>query len=205
MALTALLVACGGEDVPDPSPTTTTTSATTPTTTPAEATTGPTQTAPAFDCGPVQEAQQALDEAYGTELDELGIRRGDPRAQSVFTIVTTNQGPAYYAAVLAAAPPESSQDAQRVLDYYQRLSAQTGVVDPGTGSAEDLATAMTALDEAGLVVNPDLADATAVVDAQERLQAAVEAACTGSGATGSAPPETPSPTSTLTSTEQSSS
>lgn len=197
MALGALLAACGGDEAPDPSPTTTTTSPTaSPTTTPAGTTDSPTSTGPAFDCPPVQAAQQALDEAYAAELDALDIRRGDPQAQSVFTIVTTNQGPAYYAAVLAAAPPESSQDAQLVLDYYQRLSAQTGVLDAGTGSAEDLATAMNALDEAGLVVNPDLADASAVVDAQERLQAAVEAACSGSTATESAPSDTSTPSST---------
>lgn len=200
MVLFALVAACGGDDAPDPSPTTTTTSPTaSPTTTPSEASDSPTATGPVFDCAPVQAAQQALDEAYGTELDELGIRRGDPRAQSVFTIVTTNQGPTYYAAVLAAAPPESSQDAQLVLDYYQRLSAQTGVVDPGTGSAEDLSTAMNALDDAGLAVNPDLADATAVVDAQERLQAAVEAACAGSTATESTAGDGESPTSATTS------
>ncbi len=182
-----LLAGCGEAQTPDPSPTTTTTTPTaTPTTSPAETTGTPTSSGPGFDCATVQAAQKALDDAYAAELDELGIRRGDPRAQSVFTIVTTNEGPTYSAAVLAAAPPEQTPDAQFVLDYYQRLAARAGTLDTGTGSAEDLAAAMTALDDATLVVNPDPATATQVIEAQERLQAAVERDCSNTTATATA-------------------
>jgi len=172
-----LLAGCGGSEAPDPAPTTTTT---TPTTSPSTATQSPTSSGPSFDCASVRTAQDALDEAYSAELDEVGIRRGDPQAQSVLTIVTTNEGPTYYAAVLAAAPPDASADAQAVLDYYQRLAEAAGPLDVGTGSAEDLAAAMDALDDATLSVNPDASAAAEVVAAQERLQAAVEADCSAS-------------------------
>ncbi|GAA0298506.1 hypothetical protein GCM10009528_14380 [Kineococcus aurantiacus] len=190
--MVAGLAACGG-GAPDPAPTTTTASAA-PTTAPTTATVtsasaGPTSTGPGFDCPSVQAAQEVLDEDYSAELDRLGIKRGDPRAQSVFTVVTTNEGPTYYAAVLAAAPPEATPDAQVVLDYYARLATQVGTLDAGTGSAEDLAAAMDALDEASVVVNPDPAAATRVVEAQERLQAAVEQACAEAS---SSPSSTPS-------------
>ncbi|PRY11115.1 hypothetical protein [Kineococcus rhizosphaerae] len=170
-----LLTGCGaGDEAPDPAPTTTTASPVSSSGTP---TAGPTSTGPAFDCASVRSAQEKLDADYSDELDRLGIKRSDPRAQSVFTVVTTNEGPTYYAAVLAAAPPDATPDAQLVLDYYTRLATQVGTLDPGTGSTEDLAKAMDTLDEAGLVVNPAADAATTVVEAQERLQAAVEKDC----------------------------
>ncbi|WP_432512026.1 hypothetical protein [Kineococcus sp. SYSU DK001] len=174
-----LLAGCGADGSPDPAPTTTTTRPTA-TATGSTSPASPTSSGPGFDCTTVQAAQDALDEAYSAELDALDIQRGDPRAQSVFTVVTTTEGPVYYAAVLAAAPPGSLQDAQVVLDYYTRLATQVGTLDPGTGSADDLARAMSAIDDAGVVVNPDPTAATTVVQAQERLQAAVERDCAGS-------------------------
>ena len=185
LAAAGALAACGGGQAPDPAPTTTTADPAPVSTTSTAA--APTSSGPSFDCPSVQSAQTALDDAYGTELDRLGIKRGDPRAQSVFTIVTTDEGPAYYAAVLAAAPPEASADAQVVLDYYTRLATEVGDLDVGTGSAEDLARAMDALDAAGAAVTPDPAAATAVVQAQERLQADVDRACSGSSPSSSAP------------------
>lgn len=191
-----VLAGCGGQDTPAPSPTTTTTSPTAPTTSSSASgsPTSPTSTVPTFDCASVDAAQKTLDDAYAAELDRLGIGRGDSQAQSVLTLVTTTEGPEYYAAVLAAAPPEDSQDAQFVLDYYQRLATQAGDLSAGTGSAEDLAAAMDRLDDATLVVSPDVDSATQVVAAQERLQAAVERDCTG-GAT-----NTPSPSASTSTT-----
>ncbi|WP_432544709.1 hypothetical protein [Kineococcus sp. SYSU DK002] len=194
----ALLAACGADGSPDPAPTTTTT---TPTATAASSTppASPTSSGPAFDCTTVRSAQDALDDAYAAELDALGVERGDPQAQSVFTVVTTTEGPEYYAAVLAAAPPGSLPDAQVVLDYYTRLATQVGALDPGT--TDDLPGAMTAIDDAAVVVNPDPAAATAVVAAQERLQAAVERDCAGSTPTQSATQtatQSPSPSGTVT-------
>ena len=196
-----LLLGCGGSDTPDPTPTTTTTTATVPATTPVTGPTssGPTSSAPAFDCASVDAAQDALDAAYAAELDRLGIGRGDAQAQSVLTLVTTTEGPAYYAAVLAAAPPAQSADAQAVLDYYQRLAARAGDLDAGSGSAEDLAAAMDRLDEATLAVSPDADTAGRVVATQERLRAAVERDCADATATPSGPTGSPAgPTATST-------
>ena len=194
----AVLVGCGGGDSPDPAPTTTTRSPTETTTSPASSgTQSPTSSGPTFDCASVDAAQKTLDDAYAAELSRLGIRRGDSQAQSVLTLVTTTEGPGYYAAVLAASPPEESQDAQLVLDYYQRLAAQAGDLTAGSGSAEDLAAAMDRLDDATLVVSPDANSAARVVAAQERLQAAVEGACSGAGPSSSPSPSGPaSPTGT---------
>ncbi|MFD0484635.1 hypothetical protein ACFQ46_18740 [Kineococcus sp. GCM10028916] len=191
----AVLAGCGGGDSPDPAPTTTTRSPTETTTSPASAVTeSPTSSGPTFDCASVDAAQKTLDDAYAAELSRLGIRRGDSQAQSVLTLVTTTEGPGYYAAVLAASPPEESQDAQLVLDYYQRLAAQAGDLTAGSGSAEDLAAAMDRLDDATLAVSPDANSAAQVVSAQERLQAAVEDACSsGSNANPSNPSSSPSP------------
>ncbi|NAZ76560.1 hypothetical protein GTQ99_14205 [Kineococcus sp. T13] len=203
VGLAALLAGCGGEEAPDPSPTTTTTRPTGTATSSPSATASPSPTGPGFDCASVDAAQGALDDAFAAELDRLDIGRGDPRAQSVYVLVTTSEGPAYYAAVLAAAPPEQAADAQLVLDYYQRLAARAGALDAGDGSTEDLLTAMDRLDEAAAAVGADPAAGTRVVDAQERLQAAVEAACTSptasatSTATGTA---TSTATGTATST-----
>ena len=152
---------------------------------------------PAFDCPALDAAQQEMDEAFSSELDRLEVRRGDPRAQSVYALVTTREGPSYYAAVLTAAPPELTGDAALVLGYYQRLAVQAGGVDAGSGSTEDLTAAMSALDHAAAAVD-DPATGTEVVDAQERLRAAVERACSGPSAS-----STTSTTST-TSTEGSS-
>lgn len=178
LAAAAAVGACGGGDggEPDPAPTTTTVEPA-----PVSTTSSPSATSsgPVFDCASVEAAQKALDDAYASELDRLGIKRGDPRAQSVFTIVTTNEGPEYYAAVLAAAPPDATADAQVVLDYYTQLATRAGTLDVGTGSAEDLGRAMDALDAAGAAVNPDPSAATSVVQAQERLQADVDRECSG--------------------------
>jgi hypothetical protein len=189
----SVLAGCGGSETPDPTPTTTTTTPTAPVTTPvtASASSGPTGSGPTFDCDRVEAAQDALDAAYAAELDRLGIGRGDAQAQSVLTLVTTAEGPAYYAAVLAAAPPELTPDAQAVLDYYQRLADRAGDLDAGSGSAEDLAAAMDRLDEATLAVTPDAGTADRVVTTQERLQAAVEQDCARSTPTSSGPADAP--------------
>ncbi|MEW1957841.1 hypothetical protein [Kineococcus sp. NPDC059986] len=194
LAAAGVLAACGGGDAPDPSPTTTTVEPAPVSSTSPSA--SPTSSGPVFDCASVQSAQKRLDDAYGTELDRLGIKRGDPRAQSVFTIVTTNEGPQYYAAVLAAAPPDATADAQVVLDYYTELATQVGTLDVGTGSAEDLGKAMDALDAAGAAVNPDPSAATAVVQAQERLQADVDRECSGASPSSSSATSSPSATTT---------
>ena len=183
----AVLMGCGGSDSPDPSPTTSSPTATPTTSAPGTGSGSPTSSGPTFDCGSVEAAQKALDEAYAAELDRLGIGSGDAQAQSVLTLVTTTEGPAYYAAVLAAAPPQDSQDAQLVLDYYQRLAARAGDLDAGSGSAADLTAAMDRLDEATLAVNPDANSASQVVAAQERLQAAVASDCSGSSTATSSP------------------
>ncbi|WP_432486340.1 hypothetical protein [Kineococcus esterisolvens] len=183
--------------MPVPAPTTTTVE---PTSSPVVTSTAPASPEPGFDCATVDTAQQELDRAFSTELERLDISRGDPRAQSVYALVTTEEGPAYYAAVLAAAPPELDDDAQLVLDYYQRLARAAGDLDPGTGSAADLTAAMTALDDAAAAVD-DPAAGTAVVQAQERLQAALERSCSGdptTSATASAPSGSPSAAPTRT-------
>ena len=189
----ALAAGCsgGGEAAPAPAPATTTTLE--PTSSPAAGTGTPTASAPAFDCPVVDAAQEQLDGAIGAELDRLDVDRGDPRAQSVYALVTTREGPAYYAAVLAAAPPELGEDARLVLDYYRRLALAAGPLDPGTGSTADLTAAVTALDRAAGAVD-DPAAGAAVVDAQERLQAALGRACSGGSATTS--PATTSPATT---------
>ncbi len=184
----ALAAGCSGGDEASPAPATTTTLE--PTSSPAASTGTPTAPAPAFDCPVVQEAQEELDGAIGAELERLDVDRGDPRAQSVYALVTTREGPAYYAAVLAAAPPELDGDARLVLDYYRRLAQAAGPLDPGTGSTADLTAAVDALDRAAGAVD-DPAAGTAVVDAQERLQAALGRACSGGSATTS--PATTSP------------
>lgn len=167
------LAGCTSADAPVPAATTTTGSPDT-----AGATVSPTTATPAFDCATVGTAQQELDEAFTDELSRLDIGRGDPRAQSVYALVTTTQGPEYYSAVLAAAPPELGADAQSVLDYYQQLADRVGTVDTGDGSTEALTAAMTRLDDATAEVDDPTAG-TAVVEAQERLQAAVQQSCSG--------------------------
>ena len=173
LTLCLTVAACSGDDGAAPAPTTTTTS-------PVETTSTapPATSVPAFDCGPVTAAQQQLDDAFADELSRLDIGRGDPRAQSVYALVTTTQGPEYYSAVLAAAPPELGDDARTVLDYYQQLADRVGTVDTGDGSTEALTAAMTRLDEATAGVDDPTAG-TAVVQAQERLQVAVGQACSG--------------------------
>lgn len=187
------LVACSSDDDAAPAPTTTTTTPDTASST--SPTASPTDDVPAFDCPTVDTAQQQLDQAFADELSRLDIGRGDPRAQSVYALVTTTEGPEYYSAVLAAAPPELAADAQSVLDYYQRLADEVGTVDTGEGSTEDLTAAMTRLDDATAAID-DPSAGTAVVEAQERLQTAVQKSCSGSSAT-----ETPSESSTATTTE----
>ncbi len=193
-AAVVALAGCSGDEVLTPAPTTTTVE---PTSSPSGTTSTPRQSEPAFDCPAVRAAQDELDSAFTAELERLDVPRGDPRAQSVYALVTTEQGPAYYAAVLAAAPDELSADARLVLDYYQRLALAAGDLDPGTGSAADLTAAMAALDDATAAVDGTAAG-TDVVAAQERLQGAVERSCsgdesptatgTGSSTTGSAAP-----------------
>ncbi|WP_432535649.1 hypothetical protein [Kineococcus arenarius] len=175
-AAVVLLTGCSGDDeVITPAPTTTTVE---PTSSPSGSTSTPQRSDPAFDCPAVRAAQDELDSAFTAELERLDVPRGDPRAQAVYALVTTEEGPAYYAAVLAAAPAELSGDAQLVLDYYQRLARAAGDLDPGTGSTADLTTAMAALDEATAAVD-DPAAGTDVVAAQERLQSALERSCSG--------------------------
>jgi len=184
----ALLVAGCSADEPDAPDASTTTVPPAPAATSAAATASPTTSEPAFDCGAVDAAQDALDAAYAAELDRLDVHRGDPRAQSVYALVTTTQGPAYYAAVLAAAPQELRADAQLVSDYYRRLSAQVGDLDVDSGSEQALADAMDRLDDATVALEPTPAagaGGTEVVAAQARLQAGVERACSGTGATSS--------------------
>lgn len=197
MAALAGLVACSDDDgaapVPVPAATTTgtgttttaTTSATTTTTAPSAATVtdSPTGIATTFDCASVEAAQQRLDDAYSGELERLDVGRGDPRAQSVYALVTTTEGSSYYASVLSAAPAELQPDARLVLGYYQRLATSAAQIDPGSGSAEDLHSAMTALDDASAAFDDPATTGSAVVDAQERLQAGVQRACTGSAST----------------------
>ena len=200
VAAAALLVAgCSGEE-PDAPDAGTTSVPPSPATTSAAVTGSPTTSVPGFDCDAVDAAQDALDGAYAAELDRLDVHRGDPRAQSVYALVTTTQGPAYYAAVLAAAPEELRGDAQQVLDYYRRLSAQVGDLDVDSGSEQALADAMDRLDEATVTLDPSPAAGTGggaeVVAAQARLQAGVERSCTGPGASAS---PTASPTSATTS------
>ncbi len=195
LVATAAVSACSVGDEPAPAPTTTTVQPG-PVNTPSSSPTA-TSSSPTFDCPSVQTAQAALDGAYGAELDRLGIDRGDPRAQSVFTLVTTDEAPEYYAAVLAAAPPEASDDARVVLDYYTQLASRVGTLDVGNGSVEELATAMAEIDAAGEAVNPDLSAATAVVQAQERLQAQLDRDCSGSpGAGPSESSQSPAPSTT---------
>jgi hypothetical protein len=182
----ALLVAgCSGGE-PDAPEASTTTVPPSPAATSAAATASPTTSVPAFDCQAVDAAQDALDGAYAAELDRLDVHRGDPRAQAVYALVTTTQGPAYYAAVLAAAPEELRADAQQVLDYYRRLSAQVGDLTVDSGSERALADAMDRLDDATVALDPSPAAGSGgsqVVAAQERLQAGVERSCAGAGAT----------------------
>lgn len=181
LTLVLALSACTADDAAGPAPTTTTTSADAVTTPSAS----PTPSPPAVDCATVTAAQQQLDDAFSDELSRLDIGRGDPRAQSVYALVTTTQGPEYYSAVLAAAPPELDADARVVLDYYQQLADRVGTIDTGDGSTEALTAAMSQLDDATVAIDASAADptaGTAVVQAQERLQAAVGQACADSTA-----------------------
>ncbi len=177
---------CGSADPDSPAaPTTTTAPASTPVTSSAPAgsptaTTG-TDGEGGVDCAAAQEAQQELDEAYSAQLDELGIGRGDPRAQTVYALVTTTEGPDYYSALAAAVPPELADDARRVLEYYEQVAAAVGEVDYGDGSRDALARAGNDLAAAteGVVGDPETG--TAVVQAQERLQSEVQRACADGG------------------------
>ncbi|WP_432497064.1 hypothetical protein [Kineococcus gypseus] len=189
-ALGLLTPGCSERAAPAPAPTTTTLE---PTAEPATSAATAPASAPAFDCTAVQDAQDELDEAFAAELERLDVDRGDPRAQSVYALVTTEQGPAYYADVLRAAPPELGDDARRVLDYYERLASAAGELDPGSGSAADLTASVDALDRAAAAVD-DPAAGTAVVQAQERLRAAMERSCEGDApatASATASPSTP--------------
>ncbi|NIZ89595.1 hypothetical protein [Kineococcus rubinsiae] len=186
----ALLAGCSADE-PDAPPATTTTVPPSTAVASTPVTASPTTSVPAFDCAAVDTAQQELDRAYADELDRLDVHRGDPRAQSVYALVTTTQGPAYYSAVLTAAPAESREDAQLVLDYYERLSAQVGDLDVDSGTEEALGDAMDRLDDATVALDPSPAGGTEVVAAQERLQAGVERSCSGPGASSS--PATSSP------------
>ncbi|MCI2238607.1 hypothetical protein MO973_44565 [Paenibacillus sp. TRM 82003] len=166
---------CSGDEVPGPAPTTTTVE---PTLSPTPGTAGSTTTSPAFACSAVQSAQEELDGAFAAELERLDVPRGDPRAQSVYALVTTEEGPSYYASVLAVAPPELAEEARLVLDYYERLAQEAGDLAPATGSAADLAAAVAELDRAVAAVD-DPAAGTAAVEAQERLQTALTRSCSG--------------------------
>ncbi len=188
---------CSEQELPGPAPTTTTVE---PTLSPEPGTSAPTATTPAFDCSAVRSAQEELDGAFAAELERLDVPRGDPRAQSVYALVTTQEGPSYYASVLAAAPPELAEDARLVLDYYERLAQEAGDLTPATGSTADLTAAVEELDRAaGTVADP--AAGTAAVEAQERLQTALARSCDedADGATPSGT-ATPSEGSTATST-----
>jgi len=205
VAAAALLLSGCSDDAPPPPDAATTTVPPSPAATSAAATASTTTSVPGFDCHAVDAAQDALDGAYAAELNRLGVHRGDPRAQSVYALVTTTHGPAYYAAVLAAAPRELQADAQLVLDYYQRLLEQVGDLTVDSGSEKALADAMDRLDDATVALDPSpAADAggTQVVAAQARLQAAVERACSGGGAGSSSAttsPSSPAPSSATSS------
>jgi hypothetical protein len=191
VAAVALLAAGCSRDAPPAPDASTTTVPPSPAATSAVATTTPTESVPAFDCDAVDAAQDALDGAYAAELDRLDVHRGDPRAQSVYALVTTTQGPAYYAAVLEAAPQELRADAQLVLDYYRRLSEQVGDLEVDSGSEQVLADAVDRLDDATVALEASPAAGTGgtdVVAAQSRLQSGVERSCSG--------PDAPSPSPT---------
>ncbi len=188
LAAAVLAAGCGSGDPDSPAaPTTTTAPASTTSTTPPPD--SPTGTPGAdgeggVDCAAAQEAQQGLDDAYSARLDELGIGRGDPRAQTVYALVTTTEGPAYYSALAEAVPPELTGDAQRVLEYYEQVAAAVGEVDYGDGSRDALARAGEDLATATEGVAGDPETGTAVVQAQERLQSEVQRACADGGTAG---------------------
>ncbi|GAB7193372.1 hypothetical protein NUM3379_40820 [Kineococcus sp. NUM-3379] len=134
---------------------------------------GGTATGPAVDCARVEEAKEALDGAIEAEMDRLGVGAGDPRAPSVSAIATTLHGKDYQAALVEATSGATRADAERVLGYYEHLAVAVGDIDLRSGSATDLGLALQRIDAASAAQDP------AVLEAQQRVQARVEAACTG--------------------------
>ncbi|GAA4988873.1 hypothetical protein [Kineococcus glutinatus] len=139
-------------------------------------------TAVDVDCAAVSRAREDLDDAISDELDRLGVGRSDVRAQAVSALVTTQRGPDYYAAVVAATAAGTRADAELVLGYYRRLAAEVGALDVGSGAAAELAAAMQRVDSATAA-----AEDPAVLLAQERVQAAIERACRGGGTASATP------------------
>ena len=187
VALAVLPAACTGEPpVPvDPGATSAASTAVPGTTDPPDtppATTSDGGTSAAVDCARVEEAKEALDEAIEAEMDRLGVGAGDPRAPSVSAIATTLHGKDYQAALVEATSGATRADAERVLGYYEHLAVAVGDIDLHSGSATDLGLALQRIDAASAAQDP------AVLEAQQRVQAGIEAACTD-GATTS--PTTP--------------
>ncbi|MFB9376010.1 hypothetical protein ACFFKU_16140 [Kineococcus gynurae] len=188
------VVACTGPTAPPSDTGTVAATTTTPAPDPGSATTtgagtGATATpggTSGLDCAAVASAQRVLDEEFSRTLDELGISRGDPRAQSVYALVTVQDGPDYYAAVVDAADAEHLPDARLVQAYFARLAAAAGDVSLGDGSTQALTAALDRLDEAGASLagtDPAAPSGADAVAAQQRLQQAVDTACAGTATT----------------------
>lgn len=184
---------CSGADDPPPSPTDsapTTPGPTTPAGPPptpsgtASATgpapTGTTTPAPVrdVDCAAVEEARERLEAATQAELDRLEVSRGDPRAFSIQVIVTSQEAAEYWSALqdaLGPGEPELRADAETVVAYWEPLDADLEEIEIPDGSEA----AITEATERYVEISEQHPDED-VVEAQERLSAGLEDACSDS-------------------------
>jgi hypothetical protein len=128
-------------------------------------------------------AQADLTDAANAELERLGIDRSDQRAFQVQLLVTSQHAAEYWTAVRDAVPASASalrQDADTVVTYWSGIDAELDAITvPDSGEASVQA----AVEQLSTVsgAHPD----QTVVPAQERLTAAVDAACGTATATAS--------------------
>ncbi|MFC5997775.1 hypothetical protein ACFP6A_03420 [Quadrisphaera sp. GCM10027208] len=168
------LAGCSGADDPQPSP-----SGPSPTTT-EPTTTGPTTPSPVrdVDCAAVEEARARLEAATQAELDRLEVPRGDPRAFSIQVIVTSQEAAEYWSALqdaLGPGEPELRADAETVVAYWEPLDADLEEIEIPDGTEA----AITEATERYVEISEQHPDED-VVEAQERLSAGLEDACSDS-------------------------
>lgn len=173
------LAGCSGADDPQPSPSGPSPTTTEPTTT-EPTTTGPTTPSPVrdVDCAAVEEARARLEAATQAELDRLEVPRGDPRAFSIQVIVTSQEAAEYWSALqdaLGPGEPELRADAETVVAYWEPLDADLEEIEIPDGTEA----AITEATERYVEISEQHPDED-VVEAQERLSAGLEDACSDS-------------------------
>lgn len=176
--MTLAVAACTGGGAGDPATTAPTGATTSPGPAPTNSpvTADPPGTAGGgVDCDAVDAARNGLTDATNAELERLQIDRSDPRAFSVQVIVASQQAFEYWSAVeqaVAGAEPQLRADAATVVAYWEPLDAELDAIELPDGGEAAVAEATQQYVELSEQYPDD-----AVVPAQERLTAGVDAAC----------------------------